>query len=208
VTATTTCEIVGGLIATPAQLVAAEPRLANGQWSADQVRQALRETEDEIEQWCHLSFRPRVCREQLRTPAQWWPSLHTSWAYTRSIRSAMITPIGGTAVALTAAQIASIKPDAAGLLTLTDGSCWPASALVDVVYEHGLSGPDVAISRAFMSRATERLLRPSSTLSGRATSTVTPEGSTIQLAGDSEPTGNADIDRVLEQWRSFRVGIA
>jgi hypothetical protein len=59
-----------------------------------------------------------------------------------------------------------------------------------------------------MSRATERLLRPSSTLSGRATSTVTPEGSTIQLAGDTEPTGNADIDRVLEQWRSFRAGIA
>ncbi len=181
----TRVEIVGGFYFSLAQARSVDRSLEDvSRYPTAEVLATRQEVEEEFEAICEVSFVPRFRRVVLRGRALPDPLV-------RRIRS---VNVGG--VAYTAAQVAAVSFDPAGIVNL------PTRGEATIEYEHGWDAPPADLRRAAITRLRSRLNAAKSAIPERATSFSFTEGGGYRLDTPGEhKTGIPDVDAVLERYQ-------
>lgn len=209
--ATTTCEVVGGYIASLSAIFGRFPGLAEpSKWPRSQVIEARNGTEDEFHNACAVAFVPRFATATLRgsghrrliVPHQ--ELRQVAWATYRTDGST-------TEIAFTSQQLASIEASGTGLADFTDSSYWPHDATISIGYSHGYDAAPADVVDAFMIRLNDVLSRRNSSLPSRAITMSSPDGVSTSLAvpgWGTNLTGIPDVDTVLKRYNRSIPGLA
>lgn len=208
--ATTIVDVVGGYIASLAQIKERYPGLADeSKWPSAAVIAARNATEDEFTSACGVAFTPRFSVDVLE--GHGGDCLILDHQELRSVSWATYRTEGGTTTtAFTAGDIASIDRNGAGIAELTNGSYWPSESVITIGYVHGYEHPPSDVVDAFLVRVNDVLTRQRSSINARATQTVM-EGMTTNLAvpgWGANLTGLPDVDVVLKRYDRRIPGIA
>jgi hypothetical protein len=182
---TATVEVVGGFYFSLAQARSVDRSLEDvSRYPTAEVLATRQEVEEEFEAICEVSFVPRFRRAVLRGRVLPDPLV-------RRIRS---VSVGG--VAYTAAQVAAVSFDPAGVVNL------PTRGEAVIEYEHGWDAPPADLRRAAITRLRSRLNAAKSAIPERATSFSFTEGGGYRLDTPGEhKTGIPDVDAVLERYQ-------
>lgn len=176
VSGVTTCEIVGGFIASVATIRDRARR--NVTTDKDLIVQVRDEVEAHAEDTCRVAFVPRYAHERVRVPRS-TEELLLPHVELRVVRSATLIDEAGNETALTDAQCAAIAPSGGGIARRGDDTCWPCG-WVDIVYEHGYDRPDQDLVRQFIDRVTHRLAQRNTAVPPAATQ-INQDGQVINL---------------------------
>jgi hypothetical protein len=195
-TMTTTAEIVGARLFTPAELRRSDPSLADAtKVTAADIADVTAEVEDEFARICGVSFIPRGAVEVL-SPRPWW--------YETPFRHLLVHPKVNvdTVAAVVDNTDIPVEVTPAGEVTVP----WPWQQRrhpVHVAYEHGWPTVPADVRRAALLRARHRVNSVRSGVPDRATSFASSDGGTFTLTtagrGGSE-TGIPDVDAVLRRY--------
>jgi hypothetical protein len=195
-TITTTTEVVGARIFTPADLRRSDPSLADAtKVTAADIADVTAEVEDEFARICGVNFIPRGAVEVI-VPRPWWyetPSRHLL-VHPKVNAATVAAVVDGTRI--------PVEVTTAGELTVSEP--WQRRRHpVSVTYEHGWAPVPADVRRAALLRARHRINSVRSGVPDRATSFASSDGGTFTLAtagrGGSE-TGIPDVDAVLRRY--------
>lgn len=204
--ATTVHEVIGAYLLTRAEFIAREPKM--GATTAPSFSRHRRDADDFLKQETRRGLTPRFAVERIdagrggATRILRYPDL-------RAVRWANQIGASGTVTALTAAQIASIGPDGAGMATLRDGSVWLAG-IVEVGYEHGYDRAPFDVVGAAAAYLRYLVGGGTSGVPVRATSYSDGQGGVTQLATPGLGpfiTGIPEVDQMIESHRWSVPGI-
>lgn len=120
----------------------------------------------------------------------------------RTVRSVAEIDGTGASTAWSAADVAAVDVDAAGIARRLSGQSWPACTL-DIGYTHGDTVAPGDLTEAVVRRWAYWLTQPISGLPDRALSFSTEEGPTVRLAqpdGPKRRTGDPDVDAVYQRY--------
>ena len=110
---------------------------------------------------------------------------------------------------LTATELENLQPLDYGNIIRIDGTAWNSSSLgtpVILTYTYGMDRVPEDLRVAAIKRLRTRVVDPSTGIPDRATSLMSPEGGTFQLATPGRggfETGIPDVDAVYKRY-SFR----
>jgi hypothetical protein len=207
-THTTYVEICGGFYFAIAELRAFDSKLTIAVYPDATVLQQRLEVETDIEEVAEQAFVLRHRRELV--DGYGTPTILVGHR-PRTIRAASTIASDGTATALNAAELATLRLTEAGELVRSDGACWPAgTSNVIVEYEHGEDQVPTDIRRAALELARTRLVDEAGPGGDRATSFTTIDGQgTYKLATPGlRSTGLPRVDAVLARHSNRIPGMA
>lgn len=204
-----TVEICGGYLFDLAAARASDSSLSStGTYPTSALITGRLRVEQEVEHICDRAFTTRYARVTLNgtgTPDLVLanPLPDRSARDVRTIRSASIAATtGGTAVALTTAQLAvlAVRPD--GSLRRTDGNVWTeGSANVVIEYEYGRDAPPEDLVEALYARLRYRLQHANSGIPDRAIAYTAPDGTSYRLGAPGPyTTGMPEVDGVYGRY--------
>lgn len=208
--ATTYVDVVGGFIASIAQLLARYPGYDQaGTISTADLVAARNQVEDEFEACCGVAFVPRFTVDLLEGSGG--DCLVLKRQELRSVTWATYRYEGTTTdTAFTSGALASIQRSGPGIAEFTDSTYWPCESSILVGYEHGYDRPPGDVVEAFLIRVHDVITRRNSSVAMRATQMVS-DGVTTNLAvpgWGSNMTGIPDVDTVLKRYDRRVPGIA
>lgn len=189
-------QVVGGFFFSLTEGRAVDPKLADtATFTTDKLIEARVAVEDEAEDICEQAFVPRFRRVTLN--GRGTNTLILPDPLIRAIRSVTITPIGGSPVALSGADLLKLGWYETGVLLRVGG--WNPSGWWDVgqqnivvEYEYGADAPPPDVVRASKIRFKSMLLQPRSPIADRADQ--------AQGTGQASPsqwrTGLPEVDAV------------
>ena len=205
VTLTDEVEVVGSFIFGLAEARASDASLSNTTTYPATLLAARRiEVEDECERVCRQAFVPRFYREALS--GRDIDRIGTRWPMLRRLRAVTVS-----GVAWTAPVVATVAVSESGMLTLPNGSVWPAGASNIVVeYEHGWDLPPPRLVSAAMRHLRYLLNEARSGIPDRVSSyTAEPAGTYRVELGvvDVDHTGFPAIDAVYVKYARHRRAV-
>lgn len=199
----TRVDVVGGVYASVADVVALQPALT--QVPPATIRRAVTTIEATVDNVCDTAFVPRFGTSRLyaRTVGELAVDVfdlrRLRWAY---------TTVGTTRTDIVAASLDESVVDPSGVIT---GRWWYTGADITVGYEYGQDAPPADLVEAVALAVRRRVLSSSSGLDDRAMSYTTPEGVNVSLVTPGLGpwvTGIPEVDQVLQRRRRERIVFA
>lgn len=204
-----TLDVVGGYLVS---LYDARTRKGNRNYqqrSDDELKIARTIVEDEAEEVMGRSMVPRARKAIMRTPGALTRPLILPDIDIMSLRSVTTTTPAGADTAYTAAQLTNLHVDRGGFVHRLDGSAWPSTGLVTVIYTYGLTHPPHTIVQAALRRLDYWMTEGVSNMPEFSTGYTVPEtGMTFRFGGPQSSVGDMVVDRAYGRMAFHDPAIA
>lgn len=203
----TTCEVVGGVYASTAQLKALEPSIDNAaKYTLDMIKAARAEVETMFEDAAKRAFVPRFRVDTIESDGSSWDLLLRR-PDTRFVRWATVTDWRGVTSTV---DITDVTTNASGIVRRLGSQAWPAGT-IRIGYEYGLAYPPADLMRAIAIAVRVKLNTAKSAIPDRAVSFTQIEGGTVTLATPGTYgwiTGIPEVDEALKRYKWHEAGVA
>lgn len=159
------------------------------------------QVEDEAEWICDRRFVPSYAR--VTTSGDGTANISTGCHDLRVVRAISVADtLSGTAVALSATELASCAMLPGGIIQRTDGGIFTwGTNNVTVDLEYGLDAPDAMLAAAAITRLRSRLLGPKTGMPERSREWTDPNGNHYVFTGpDAYTTGIDAVDAVYARF--------
>jgi len=202
---------VGAVYASVSAIRAREPRIADvSAYPTAAVTAARARVETMFEDACGVAFVPRFEVERFIGSGRTTKTL--AWPRLRELRWGRVYDSDGTTyTALTAAELAAIPANTAGIAERVDGNVWPAGRLIEVGYAHGYDAlPADGLPHVARCVSVD-LNQPASAIPDRAVSFQPAEGGNVILATPGVRdwvTGIPSVDEWLMRHDERVPGVA
>lgn len=204
---TDTVEVVGGVIMSLATAKSLDPTLAAKEEAFPRARRAV---EDMVTAELGRSLVERFYTERISGTGT--NCVVTSWPDVLEVKWAKIWTSATESTSLTAAELAAIPSNTAGILERTDGSVWPSGTVnIEVGYRFGMLDLPTDLRDNLVLAVRHHLVKLTNGVPYQSETIRTADGILMSLArpgvGNSI-TGNDDVDAAIRRHGFMQFGIA